>query len=51
MWFKILLGSILVISFLLTVEEGDKNKESARNMACICVASIIALSILFVFYK
>lgn len=49
MWFKILLGSIIVISFLCIFADRERNREFIRDMFYICIASIIALSILTVF--
>ncbi|MBY3623793.1 hypothetical protein HGO21_30215 [Acinetobacter sp. CUI P1] len=44
MWIKIIFAVVIIISFIGSVAEMDRNKFGSMHMAAICVASIIALA-------
>lgn len=49
MWIKIIFAIILIISFIGSIAEMDRNKSGSLHMAAICVASIIALAAVVIY--
>jgi hypothetical protein len=49
MWIKIIFAFILLVSFIGSIAEMDRNKFGSMHMAAICVASIIALAAVVIF--
>ncbi|WP_157685626.1 hypothetical protein [Paenibacillus donghaensis] len=49
MWIKIILAVVIIISFIGSVAEMDRDKEGSMHMAGICIAGILALAAIVIF--
>lgn len=44
MWIKIIFAIIVIIAFIGSIAEMDRNKSGSMQMSAICIASILALA-------
>lgn len=49
MWIKIIFAIVIIISFVGSIAEMDRNKSGSMHMASICIAGILALAAVVIF--
>lgn len=48
MWIKIIFAIVIIISLLTAVDKSDQNKVTSMHLAAICIAGIIALTVMVI---